>query len=67
MLKLYLLLEFWCIGFFWVSDLYEIYWEELGNFNGLFVIGIYGGFGGGLSLEMCWFFDFSVCCIILID
>jgi len=40
-----------------VSDLHEIYWEESGNPNGLPVVALHGGPGGGSSPEMRRFFD----------
>ncbi|MCR9270423.1 MAG: prolyl aminopeptidase [Henriciella sp.] len=67
MLKLYPPIEARRSGFLRVSDLHEIYWEESGNPNGLPVIGIHGGPGGGSSPEMRRFFDPTVYRIILID
>jgi proline iminopeptidase len=67
MLKLYPPVEARRTGFLRVSDLHEIYWEESGNPNGLPVIGIHGGPGGGSSPEMRRFFDPAVYRIILID
>ena len=67
MLKLYAPVEARRSGHLRVSDLHEIYWEESGNPNGLPVIGIHGGPGGGSSPEMRRFFDPSVYRIILID
>lgn len=67
MLKLYAPLEARRSGFLRVSDLHEIYWEESGNPEGLPVIGIHGGPGGGSSPEMRRFFDPSVYRIILMD
>jgi proline iminopeptidase len=67
MLKLYPPLETRQTGFLRVSDLHEIYWEESGNPNGLPVIGLHGGPGGGSSPEMRRFFDPRVYRIILID
>ncbi|KCZ84173.1 prolyl aminopeptidase [Hyphomonas adhaerens MHS-3] len=40
-----------------VSDIHEIYWEESGNPNGVPVIALHGGPGGGSSPEMRRFFD----------
>lgn len=40
-----------------VSDIHEIYWEESGNPNGLPVVALHGGPGGGSSPEMRRFFD----------
>lgn len=67
MLKLYPPLEARRSGFLRVSDLHEIYWEESGNPDGLPVIGIHGGPGGGSSPEMRRFFDPTIYRIILID
>lgn len=67
MLKLYPPVETRKSGFLRVSDLHEIYWEESGNPNGLPVIGLHGGPGGGSSPEMRRFFDPNVYRIILID
>jgi proline iminopeptidase len=67
MLKLYPPIETRKSGFLRVSDIHEIYWEESGNPNGLPVIGLHGGPGGGSSPEMRRFFDPNVYRIILID
>ncbi|MEL7284167.1 MAG: prolyl aminopeptidase [Pseudomonadota bacterium] len=67
MLKLYPPVEAKRSGYLRVSDLHEIYWEESGNPDGLPVIGIHGGPGGGSSPEMRRFFDPTVYRIILID
>ena len=67
MLKLYPPIEARRSGFLRVSDLHEIYWEESGNPNGLPVLGIHGGPGGGSSPEMRRFFDPTVYRIILMD
>jgi len=67
MLKLYPPVEAKRSGHLRVSDLHEIYWEESGNPDGLPVIGIHGGPGGGSSPEMRRFFDPTVYRIILID
>lgn len=67
MLKLYPPIEARRSGYLRVSDLHEIYWEESGNPNGLPVLGIHGGPGGGSSPEMRRFFDPTVYRIILMD
>ncbi len=67
MLRLYPPLEARRSGFMRVSDLHEIYWEESGNPNGLPVIALHGGPGGGSSPEMRRFFDPTVYRIILMD
>ena len=50
-----------------VSDLHEIYWEESGHPDGLPVIALHGGPGGGCSPEMRRFFDADRYRIILAD
>lgn len=40
-----------------MSDLHEIYWEESGNPDGIPVVALHGGPGGGSSPEMRRFFD----------
>ena len=67
MLKLYPPIEARKSGYLRVSELHEIYWEESGNPNGLPVIGIHGGPGGGSSPEMRRFFDPTQYRIILMD
>lgn len=67
MLKLYPPVEARRSGYLRVSDLHEIYWEESGNPDGLPVIGIHGGPGGGSSPEMRRFFDPTIYRIILMD
>jgi len=67
MLKLYAPIETRHAGYLRVSDLHEIYWEESGNPNGLPVIGLHGGPGGGSSPEMRRFFDPRIYRIILMD
>ncbi|MEM9572010.1 MAG: prolyl aminopeptidase [Pseudomonadota bacterium] len=67
MLKLYPPIEARRSGFLRVDERHEIYWEESGNPNGLPVLGIHGGPGGGSSPEMRRFFDPTVYRIVLID
>ena len=67
MLKLYAPLDLRRSGMLRVSPLHEIYWEESGNPEGLPVIALHGGPGGGSSPEMRRFFDPSIYRIILID
>ena len=50
-----------------VSDLHEVYWEECGNPEGLPVIALHGGPGGGSTPELRRFFDPSRYRIILYD
>ena len=50
-----------------VSELHELYWEESGHPDGLPVIALHGGPGGGSSPEMRRFFDPKRYRIILFD
>jgi len=50
-----------------VSDLHEIYFEEAGMPDGVPVIGLHGGPGGGSSPEMRRFFDRNRYRVILAD
>lgn len=50
-----------------VSELHEIYFEESGNPDGIPVIGVHGGPGGGSSPEMRRFFNPDAYRIILFD
>ncbi len=67
MLKLYPSVNVGQSGFLQVSNIHRIYWEESGNPDGIPMLGIHGGPGGGSSPEMRRFFDPSVYRIILID
>lgn len=67
MLNLYAPIDTNRTGKLRVSDLHEIYWEESGNPDGIPVIGLHGGPGGGSSPEMRRFFDPAVYRIILMD
>jgi len=50
-----------------VSALHELYWEESGHPDGLLVIALHGGPGGGSSPEMRRFFDPRRYRIIMFD
>ncbi|MEQ1609259.1 MAG: prolyl aminopeptidase [Hyphomonadaceae bacterium] len=50
-----------------VSSLHELYWEESGHSDGLPVVALHGGPGGGSSPEMRRFFDPRRYRIILFD
>lgn len=50
-----------------VSDLHEIYWEESGARDGVPVIGLHGGPGGGSSPEMRRFFNPQRYRVVLAD
>ncbi len=67
MLKLYAPVDTNKHGRLSVSDLHSIYWEESGNPDGLPVIALHGGPGGGSSPEMRRFFDPEIYRIILVD
>ena len=54
-------------GFLKVSDLHEIYYEESGNPDGLAVVALHGGPGGGSSPEMRRFFDPKRYRIVMFD
>lgn len=54
-------------GWLRVSDIHEVYWEESGNPDGIPVIALHGGPGGGSSPEMRRFFDPGRYRIILAD
>ena len=50
-----------------VSEIHEIYWEESGNPNGIPVVALHGGPGGGSSPEMRRFFNPDKYRIFLFD
>lgn len=54
-------------GFLKVSDLHEIYFEEVGNKDGKPIVFIHGGPGGGIDPSMRRFFDPKVWRVILFD
>lgn len=54
-------------GFLKVSDLHEIYFEEVGNPQGKPVVFVHGGPGGGVDAGMRRFFDPKVWRVILFD
>jgi proline iminopeptidase len=54
-------------GMLAVDDLHTIYWEEVGNPNGIPVIFLHGGPGAGLSPQHRRFFDPAVYRVILFD
>lgn len=54
-------------GFLKVSDLHNVYWEECGNPNGLPVIYVHGGPGGGIDDDDRRYFDPSVYRSVLFD
>ncbi len=45
------------VGRLKVSNIHEMYWEDTGPTNGIAVLGLHGGPGGGASPEMRRFFD----------
>ena len=54
-------------GMLAVDDLHTIYWEEVGNPNGIPVVFLHGGPGAGLSPQHRRFFDPSAYRVILFD
>jgi len=54
-------------GMLAVDELHTIYWEEVGNPNGIPVIFLHGGPGAGLSPQHRRFFDPSAYRVILFD
>ncbi|HBJ92152.1 MAG TPA: prolyl aminopeptidase, partial [Hyphomonadaceae bacterium] len=50
-----------------VSSLHELYWEDAGPVNGIPVLGLHGGPGGGASAEMRRFFDPRHYRVVLFD
>lgn len=54
-------------GYLKVGDGHEIYYEECGNPNGVPVIYLHGGPGGGCDENARRFFDPKKCCIIVFD
>ena len=55
------------IGHLKVSDLHTLYYEQVGNPNGIPVIFLHGGPGGGISADHRRYFDPHVYHIILFD
>ncbi|BAP39637.1 prolyl aminopeptidase [Metamycoplasma canadense] len=55
------------IGYLKVSDIHEIYYEEVGNPNGEPILFIHGGPGGGISESSRQYFDPKYYRIILFD
>jgi proline iminopeptidase len=54
-------------GMLAVDDLHTIYWEEVGNPNGIPVVFLHGGPGAGLSPQHRRFFDPATYRVILFD
>lgn len=50
-----------------VSDIHEVYWEDSGALDGVPVMGLHGGPGGGSSPEMRRFFDPRKYRVVLAD
>lgn len=55
------------VGRLRVSDIHELYWEESGNPDGLPVVALHGGPGGGSNPDMRRFFDPDKYRIIIFD
>ena len=54
-------------GMLQVSDIHEIYWERVGNPDGIPVVFLHGGPGGGLIPLYRQFFDPAAYHVILFD
>ncbi|WP_211333778.1 prolyl aminopeptidase [[Mycoplasma] falconis] len=54
-------------GYLKVSDLHNIYYEEVGNPNGVPILFVHGGPGGGISTSNRQFFDPKYYRVILFD
>lgn len=54
-------------GFLKVSDIHNLYWEECGNPDGIPVVFVHGGPGGGIAPDHRRFFDPNSYRIILFD
>lgn len=65
--ELYPSLESYQTGYLKLDDLHQMYWEESGNPQGMPVLVIHGGPGGGTSASMRQFFDPNHYRIILYD
>jgi len=60
-------IEPYASGRLWVDDIHAVYWEECGNPNGLPVVFLHGGPGGGCSASSRRFFDPTRYRIVLFD
>lgn len=65
--SLYPAIEPFHTGYLKVSDLHELYYEQVGNPHGVPVVFLHGGPGGGVSPEYRCFFDPKHYHIILFD
>src|SRR5688572_4972232 len=54
-------------GYLKVSDVHRIYYEQVGNPNGIPAVFLHGGPGGGLSPKMRRFFDPQKYRVVLFD
>src|SRR5712672_563005 len=64
---LYPVIEPYVSGRLSVDDIHTVYWEECGNPNGIPVVFLHGGPGGGCSATSRRFFDPSRYRIVLFD
>jgi proline iminopeptidase len=65
--ELYPAIESYVSGRLWVDEIHALYWEESGNPNGIPVVFLHGGPGGGCSASSRRFFDPARYRIILFD
>ncbi|AXE61063.1 prolyl aminopeptidase [[Mycoplasma] phocae] len=66
-MKLYDLIEPYNRGYLKVDEIHDIYYEEVGNPNGLPILFIHGGPGGGISESNRQYFDPKIYRVILFD
>ncbi|WP_406615325.1 prolyl aminopeptidase [Mycoplasmopsis hyopharyngis] len=66
-MKLYDLVEPFNSGHLKVSEIHQIYFEEVGNPNGIPILYVHGGPGGSISESSRQFFDPQVYRVILFD
>lgn len=65
---MYDLISLYESGYLKIEDgMYEIYYEVLGNFDGILVLYIYGGLGVGCNKNSRRFFNLKVYKIVLFD
>ena len=67
MLKLYPKIEPYEYGLLEVDELHKIYWEKLGNKNGIPVLVLHGGPGAGGNKSLRQFFDPEYYNIVIFD
>jgi len=65
--ELYPAIEPYVSGRLWVDEIHSLYWEECGNPDGVPVVFLHGGPGGGCSTSSRLFFDPARYRIVLFD